>query len=95
MRKDRKIVWVYPSEDPTRCPIRTVDKYISLLPPVIPKTKKCNFYLRSLEKVTPVQWYSKQVVELNLSRPVVKELLEAAKLNGEPYEPFVAQNGDN
>ena len=34
MHKDRKTVWVYPSENVNRCPVRLVDKYISLLPPV-------------------------------------------------------------
>ena len=33
MRKDKKVVWVYPSENIIRCPVRIVDKYISLLPP--------------------------------------------------------------
>ena len=30
MRKERKIVWVYPSSNSERCPVRIVDKYISL-----------------------------------------------------------------
>ena len=34
LKKDRKIVWVFPSENVNRCPIRIVDKYISLLPEV-------------------------------------------------------------
>ena len=39
MQKEKKTVWVYPSENPIRCPMRIVDKYISLCPVVGPKTK--------------------------------------------------------
>ena len=76
MKKDRNIVWVYPSEDPTRCPIRLVDKYISLLPEVTPKTKKFNFYLRSLEKSNLAQWYGEQVVGHHSLTKVAGELLK-------------------
>ena len=62
MKKDRKIVWIFPSENVVRCPVRLVDKYVSLCPKVTAKTKKCNFYLRSLEKPNPAQWYSVQAV---------------------------------
>ena len=82
MRKDRKIVWVYPSENATRCPVRIVDKYICLLPPVKPTSKKCNFYLRSLDKKTPAQWYGEQVVGLNFIRKVMKELLAGTEIEG-------------
>ena len=44
LKKDIKIVWVYPSNDVTKCPVRIVNKHISLLPPVGPKTLKRNFY---------------------------------------------------
>ena len=54
-KKERKVIWVYPSDDPVKCPVRLVDKYMSLIPPVSPKSKKDNFYLRSLEKINPVQ----------------------------------------
>ena len=43
MRKQRKTVWVYPSDNSVRCPVRLIDKYISLLPPVKNSTKKPNF----------------------------------------------------
>ena len=33
-KKDRKVVWVFPSENIVHCPVRLVDKYISLLPVV-------------------------------------------------------------
>ena len=82
LKKDRKEVWVYPSENVKRCAVRLVDKYISLLPPVGPKTKKCNFYLRSLECPNPVQWYGEQVIGRHSLTSVVKELLKSAKLDG-------------
>ena len=37
MCKERKTVLVYPSENVVRCPVCSVDKYISLLPPIKPK----------------------------------------------------------
>ena len=82
MQKERKVVWVYPSENSIKCPVRLVDKYMSLVPPVTAKSKKHNFYLRSLEKVSPAQWYSEQVLGLNNIKGVVKSLLKSAKLDG-------------
>ena len=76
MIKERKVVWVYPSENTVRCPVRLVDKYMSLVPQVGPQTKKHNFYLRGLEKITPAQWYGEQVMGLNTIRKVVKEMLK-------------------
>ena len=82
MRKERKTVWVYPSENSVRCPVRLIDKYISLLPPMKPNVKKANFYLQSLEKFTPAQWYGEQVVGLNSLKKVVSEMFKTAKLDG-------------
>ena len=82
MRNDRKIVWVYPSEDVVRCPVRLVEKYMKLLPAISPNTKKYNFYLRSLEKFTPTQWYGEQVVGVNTLKKVTQKLLKNAKLDG-------------
>ena len=53
LKKERKVVWVYPAKNSIRCPVRLVDKYMSLLPPVRPNVKKQNFYLRELEKINP------------------------------------------
>ena len=79
MRKERKVVWVYPSADPMYCPVRIIDKYLSLLPPVGTSTKKPNFYLRSLEKISPAQWYGEQVVGLNTLKKVVKEMMKGTE----------------
>ena len=81
MRKERKVVWVYPSDNCECCPVRIIDKYISLLPPVC-GNRKPNFYLRSLEKFTPAQWYSEQVVGLNTLHKIMTELSEKTGLKG-------------
>ena len=72
---------MYPSEDLTRCPVRLVDKYMSLLPEVGPKTKKYNFYLRSLEKPNPAQWYGEQVVGRHTLTKVVGRIMRDCKLD--------------
>ena len=82
MRKQRKVVWVYPSNNKVRCPVRLTEKYMSLCPSVTPKTKKFNFYLQSLEKPSFNQWYGEQVVGLHTLSKTVKELLKSSKLNG-------------
>ena len=61
------------------CPVRLVDKYISLCPEVKNKT---NFYLQSLSKTTPAQWYSDRVMGINAIRKVVKNLLSSADIDG-------------
>ena len=62
LKKDRKVICIHPSKDSTKCPVRLVDKYVSLVPEVGPKTKKLNFYLRSLEKPNLAQWYGEMPV---------------------------------
>ena len=78
-KKEHKVVWVHPSENSVRCPVRLVDKYISLCPDV---KKKMNFYLQSLSKTTPAQWYSDKVVGINTIRKVVRNLLSSADIDG-------------
>ena len=82
MGKECKVVWVYPSKNTICDPVCLVEKYISLCPPVIVKTKKLNFYLRSLEKCTLNQWYGEQVVGPNSIRKVVGDLLKSVNLDG-------------
>ena len=83
LRKDRKVVWINPNtNNVNRCPVRLIDKYMSLLPPVKNDTSKHNFYLRSMECPNPAQWYTSQVVGLNTLRKTVSELLKNAKLDG-------------
>ena len=82
MRKQRKIVWVHPSDDKARDPVRLIEKYINLCPVVTEKSKKFNFYLRSLEKPTPSRWYGEQPVSINTLRSVVKNMIKDGNLPG-------------
>ena len=79
MHRERKVVWVYPSESPERCPVHIIDKYISLLPPVKTSTKGFNFYLHSLEKYTPAQRYGEQVVGRNTLHKTISDICKDAK----------------
>ena len=80
MRRDRKEVWIYPnSEIFLRCPVRLVQKYLSLCPKY---DKKDNFYLKALQKPIPTQWYTVQVVGQNTLAKVIKELMKEADIVG-------------
>ena len=80
LKKERKIVWVYPNtENVTRCPVCLVDKYISLCPVYY---KKENFYLKSLQRTNAVQWYGEQVIGINSLKKVVKNMLGRANIDG-------------
>ena len=79
IRKDRKIVWINPNVNKVRCPVRLFDKYVSLCPPVKGESGKHNFYLRSMERPNPCQWYTTQVVGLNTLKKTVKQILKDAK----------------
>lgn len=79
MRSDRKVVWVYPSEDCNKCPVRLTQKYLALCPKYI---KKENFYLRSLEKPTPHQWYAEQVVGSQALSKVIGSIMEKGEFFG-------------
>ena len=81
MQKECKVVWINPSTNTLRCPVRLIEKYMSLCPPV-GKNNKANFYLRSLEKMNPAQWYSTHVLGVNSIRSTVSQMLEDAKLDG-------------
>ena len=79
LKKERKIVWIYPSKNVDRDPVRLTQKYLSLWPP---QTRKPNFYLRSLDKPTIKRWYGDHVVAETKLRGVVKDLLSAAEIDG-------------
>ena len=82
LKKDRKVRWIHPSNNVNRCTVHLVDKYMSLCPPVTKRSMKPNFYLRSLERTNPAQWYSTQVVGLNTLKKTVGEMLKNTKLDG-------------
>ena len=79
MRSDRKEVWVFPSDNPERCCVRLVEKYLRLCPKY---QKRNNFYLHSLSKPTPNQWYSEQVVGQNTLSKTIKRLFTEASIDG-------------
>ena len=79
MKKERKVVWVKPSSNINRCPVRLVEKYINLLPK---GGSKPNFYLQSLRKTKPTCWYSVNPVGINTLRKIIGTLLKNAGLDG-------------
>ena len=82
LKKDRKVRWIHPSDNVNRCTVCLVDKYMSLCPPLTKPSMKPNFYLHSLERTNPAQWYSTQVVGLNTLKKTVGEMLKNTKLDG-------------
>ena len=82
MRKTRKVSWIYPSNNISRCPVRLIDKYIGLCPPVTNINAKANFYLRSLTHTTPAQWYSTRVLGIHSIRKTIGMLLKCSELDG-------------
>ena len=79
MRSDRKENWVFPNSDRSRCCVRLVEKYLKLCPQYY---RKSNFYLQSLPKPTPSQWYGEQVVGQATLAKTVKCLFEEADIAG-------------
>ena len=79
MRSDRKEVWVYPAANIERCCVRLVEKYLKLCPS---NFKRSNFYLHSLPKPTPRQWYGEQVVGQTTLSKTVKRIFKDANIAG-------------
>ena len=79
MNSDRKEVWVFPNENPSRCCIRLVEKYLKLCPPYY---KKANFYLQSKSKPTPSLWYAEQVVGQKTLSKTIKSMFKEAQIEG-------------
>ena len=79
MKSDCKVVWVYPSSNVNRCPVRLVEKYLSLCPRYYTKP---NFYLQSLQKPTVNRWYAGQVVGQHTLSKVIKSMLQNSKIDG-------------
>ena len=77
---DRKEVWIFANlENPQRCCVRLVEKYLSLCPLYY---RKNNFYLQWIQKPTPKQWYGKQVIGVHMISKVVTDLMDRAKIQG-------------
>ena len=43
MRKSKKVSWIYPSSETSKCPVCLIDKYMGLCPPVTEKNPRSNF----------------------------------------------------
>ena len=56
-----------------------LEKYLSLCPAYY---KKSNFYLKSLTKPVPTQWYGEQVVGQNTISKVVQSIMKEAEIPG-------------
>ena len=78
MKKERKIVWIKPNVNMSRCPVRLVEKYLNLVPQW---GTKSNFYLQSLKRPKPNVWYSTMPVGINSIRKVTGKLLKDAGLD--------------
>ena len=77
---DCKEVCIFPNvQDPSRCTVCLVDKYLSLCPMYY---RKSNFYLQCLQKPTPKQWYGEQVIGVHTIGKIVSELMKRAKIEG-------------
>ena len=79
MKKERKIVWIKPNRNVNRCPVRIVQKYISLIPK---SGTKSNLYVHSLKHPKPSLWYTTKPLGVNKVRSVVKDMLKNAGLDG-------------
>ena len=74
-----KQVYVYPSPNVARDPVRIYKKYISLMP----SSLSCkSFYLRPLRKPTSDCWYGDQPYGQKKTSQVVKSIMENAKISG-------------
>ena len=54
---------------------------MGLCPPVTDKNAKPNFYLRSLNRTTPAQWYSNCVLGIHALRKTIGQLLKHSELD--------------
>ena len=80
LRKERKEVWIHPNvQNPDRCPVMIIDKYVSLCPEY---SKKENLYLQSLTNPTPACWYAKEVLGTNSIGKIIAKLMESAGYEG-------------
>ena len=78
-KNSRKIVYVYPSNDPQRCPVRLMQKYSKLLPP--PRTCQ-KLYLRPRVKFSPSVWYCDQPYDNHKVSSTIKDIYSKAGLVG-------------
>ena len=78
-KSNNKIVYVYPSSDLNKCPVRLYKKYIGLLP----SGKACGkLYLRPKQKKTPSTWYCDQPFGKNKVGNTVRDICKIAGIEG-------------
>ena len=78
--RDRKCVVLHSTGgNPDRDPVCIIEKYLGLCPPMY---EKCNFYLQSLEKPNPAQWYGYQVLGEKKIGRIIPDLMESAGFKG-------------
>ena len=78
-KSTRKVVNVYPSSNPTKCPVRIIKKYCNLLP----TGRMCQkFFLRPRAKFTPKTWYCDQPYGNHKISATIKEMCSKAGLDG-------------
>ena len=76
---DTKVVDVHQIDNPDRCPVRLLTRYLNLLPP----DRKCkSLYLQPRKKLLPNVWYRDSPVGENRMRSFVKELCKNAGIPG-------------
>ena len=78
-KHDRKRGALFESDNADRDPVRLVQKYLDLCPTF---TMKSNFYLQSLKKPTPTQWYGQQVLGEKSIGKIIPDLMESAGVKG-------------
>ena len=76
---EAKTVDLYASENPERCPLWAIIKYLALLP----KNRTCNaFYLQPQKKFFGKAWFVNRPVSINHLRTTIGDLCMAAGLPG-------------
>ena len=78
-KRNTKVVFVYETSNPARCPIKIFHKYVSLLP-VAKSCKK--IYMRPKVKPLPSLWYCDQPFGNNKVSNCIKEICKEAGFEG-------------
>ena len=74
-----KVVNVYQTDNPDRCPVRILMLYMSMLP----KNRNCkSLYLKPKTRFTPNSWYFDRPVGINTLREVVKNVCSKGGIPG-------------
>ena len=70
---------MYPNDNLKCCTVRLVEKYLSLCPLYY---KKEIFYLQTLQKPNPRQWYAEQVIGVHTIAKITTELMKQGDIEG-------------